>query len=116
MIDSREAARVEAIALVQNNRLSFNATTEPAAGSALGDPLVLAISEIVDAADIKQLFEAELGIVTQRGRDREQIVFAKLVCQLTASRMDTRNLPGKTIVYTSGQCLVRTIHYFILVT
>ena len=83
MIDSCEATRVEGVAFVQDYRRTFNATTETAVGSALGDPFVLAIGEIVDAANINQLLETENGVVAKRGRNSKQIGFADLVCQLT---------------------------------
>jgi hypothetical protein len=52
------------------------------------------------ALDVEHL-KTELTFIAESGRDRNEVVFIDLECQLTTSRRDARYLLAEALIYPS---------------
>ena len=84
MINDGEATRFALIGLIENHRLAFDAATETRAGRAFRCPLIVAVAEIVDTAQIHEHFEAQVGLTPQDRCRLQKVVRLDLVRQLPA--------------------------------
>jgi hypothetical protein len=64
-------------------RIAQRAAAEPRAARAVGLPLVAAVVEVVDSADINEDLEPQLRRVTQRGADGDEVGRIDAVAKLT---------------------------------
>jgi len=68
------------------------------------------MSQVIDAAKINQLLEAEVAFVAKRSRNFRQICRFKLVRQFTTSRTCDAQRMTKADRDTFRQCLVAFVH------
>ena len=84
VVNDGKPPRIEFVGFIKYYGLSFHTAAEAGAGRVLGRPLVLAVGQVVDTAQVHQHLESEIRIAAQSCRNAMQIAGRDFIGQFTA--------------------------------